>query len=339
MQSDDRAARALAALARPREVFRSAVVAAIEELTAFLAAQRAPAAQRTEQEAIRLGSFAAGHFDVERFSRVLGTVEALEPSRLDALDHALRILKGFAAQGDDLHRVRVRRGADLRDTVRDALSARGRAFNTAHQIELLRTGRTATPVELEYGTLDFRHWNRTERTLAPPLVVEVSGADVQASALTEYLDGAQKVVLVIDGAVAPAPLARLIAPHTFVMQTTDPAGVARLAAFEGPGVVALMPTGAGVALFTYDPSAGAALAQRLVVEQQPDRPKRAVAGGSARQQAEELEWLAHLVRLATAAATAPAPAGGAAAAAEVTPADQLAGWLLRQADLTAVEQP
>jgi hypothetical protein len=336
MQSDDRAARALAALERPREVFRSAVVAAIEEVTVFLAAQRAPVAQRTEQEAVRLGVFAAGHFDVERFSRVVGTVEAMEPARLDALEHALRIMRSFAAQGEDLFRVRVRRGADLRDTVRDALSARGRAFNTAHQIELLRTGRTATPVELEYGTLDFRHWNRTERTLAPPLVVEVNGADVSAGALSEYLDGMQKLVLVIDGVVAPAPLARLIAPHTFVMQTTDAGAVARLAAFDGPGIVAVMPESAKVALFAHDPAAGAALAQRLTVDELPDRPKRAVAGGSARQQAEDLAWLAELRALAAAQTQAAGPAAAEAAAA-VTPADQLAAWLLQQAELPAVE--
>jgi hypothetical protein len=335
MQSEDRTARALAALARPREVFRSAVVAAIEELHVFLAEQRAPAAQRMEQEAVRLGSFAAGHFDVARLSRVLGAVEALEPNRLDALDHALRILKGFAAQGDELYRVRVRRGADLRDTIRDALAARGRAFNTAHQIELLRTGRSTTPVELEYGTLDFRHWNRTERTLAPPLVVEVSGADVHVAALAEYLDGTQKIALLIDGAVAPAPLARLIAPHTFVMQTHDVAAIGRLANFDGPGIVAVMPETAAVARFTWDPSAGSAFAKRLQVEKLPERPKRAVAGGSARQQAEELAWLGQLAALA---AAAPAePAAGAAAESAVTPADQLAAWLLRQSDLAAAE--
>jgi hypothetical protein len=263
-------------------------------------------------------------------------VEAMEPARLDALEHALRIMRSFAAQGEDLFRVRVRRGADLRDTVRDALSARGRAFNTAHQIELLRTGRTATPVELEYGTLDFRHWNRTERTLAPPLVVEVNGADVSAGALSEYLDGMQKLVLVIDGVVAPAPLARLIAPHTFVMQTTDAGAVARLAAFDGPGIVAVMPESAKVALFAHDPAAGAALAQRLTVDELPDRPKRAVAGGSARQQAEDLAWLAELRALAAAQTQAAGPAAAEAAAA-VTPADQLAAWLLQQAELPAVE--
>jgi hypothetical protein len=335
MPSDDRAVRALAELERPREVFRSAVVSAIEELSVFLAAQRAPAADRSAHEAARLGVFAAGHIDMDRFSRLLESVATLEPARLDALEHALRILKGFAAQGEELYRVRVRRGADLRDTIRDALASRGRAFNTAHQVELLRTGRTARPVELEYGTLDFRHWNRTERTLAPPLVVEVAGADLNAGSLAEYLDGAQKLVFVVDGAVAPAPLARLIAPDTFVMQTHDAADVRRLAAFDGAGVVAIMPAADGTALFTHDPSAGASLAQRLEIVRLPDPPRRAVAGGSARRQAEELTWLQQLSTLALSVASVPAAAGQPAAEAE--PADQLAAWLLHQAELDVVE--
>lgn len=337
MPSDDRAVRALADLERPREVFRSAVVSAIDELAAFLAEQRAPAGERSAQEAARLGEFAAGHIDMDRFSRLLGAVTSLEPARLDALDHALRILKGFAAQGEELYRVRVRRGADLRDTIRDALSSRGRAFNTAHQVELLRTGRTATPVELEYGTLDFRHWNRTERMLAPPLVVEVAGADLNAASLAEYMDGAQKFVFIVDGAVAPAPLARLMAPGTFVMQTEDVADVRRLAAFDGPGVVAVLPPADHTALFTHDPSAGATLAQRLEVARLPEPPRRAVVGGSVRRQVEELTWLGQLAGLAATAAAVAVPGAPAPAADAVEPADRLAAWLLHQAELDAVE--
>lgn len=332
MPSDDRSARALIALKRSRDVFHSAVVAAIDEVTAFLAEQRAPAGQRSAQEAVRLGAFGADRLDIERFSQIVGAADTLDPARLDALEHALRVLRGFAAQGDDLYRVSVRRGADLRDTVRDALAARGRAFNTAHHIELLRTGRAGERVELEYGTLDYRHWTRAERLLAPPLVVEVNGSDLNVAGLAEYMDGAQKIVLVVDGAPAPAPLVRLLAPRTFVMQTTDVAALTRVAEFDGPAIAAVMPE--GCAVFAHDPARGASLAQRLRVESVPQPTARAAAGGSARRQAEELAWLTELAHLGTLAEPA-APAADAAPA--VTPADQLAAWLLRQTDLTALE--
>ncbi|CAN5618374.1 hypothetical protein BH23GEM9_BH23GEM9_33900 [soil metagenome] len=338
MQSE-RSARALAALLRSRNAFHSAIVASIDELGTFLMEQRAPIEQRAAQEATRLGVFGADRLDVGRFSLIVGATDLLEPARLDQLEHALRVLKSFAAQGDDLYRIVMRRGADLRDTIRDALSARGRAFNTAHQIEILRTGRAGLHVELEYGSLDFRHWTRAERNLAPPLVVEANGADVQVSGLAEYMDGAQKIVLIIDGATAPAPLSRLIAPHTFVMQTTDPNALDRLGAFDGPGIAAVVPD--GCAVFAHDPSGGGTLAQRLIVEHLPQPVNRGVAGGSARQQAEEIAWLGELARLASLAASPVLAAGlGArppADVAEVAPADQLAAWLLHQADLTVVE--
>jgi hypothetical protein len=333
MPSEDRIAQALAALKRPRDVFHSAVVAAVEEVNAFLAAQRAPAGERATQEAVRLGSFAAQRIDIDRFSRLVGSAETLDPARIDALEHALRVLKGFTGQGDELYHVRVPAGADLRDTVRDALAARGRAFSTAQQIEALRTGHNGRRTDADYGTLEFRHWSKAERLLAPPLVVEVAGTDLYAAGLAEYMDGAQKIVLVVDGPAAPAPLARLIAPKTFVMQATDAAALKRLASFDGPGIAALLPDGA--VEFVHDPARGESLAQRLTVGALPEPSARRAAGaGSATQQADQLAWLAELARIATQARERLPEADEPAA---VTPADQLAAWLLRQTDLTAVE--
>ncbi|HSJ07929.1 MAG TPA: hypothetical protein VK936_14595 [Longimicrobiales bacterium] len=332
MPSDDRIAQALSALKRPRDVFHSAVVTAVEEVNAFLAAQRAPADERAAQESDRLGSFALGHIDIDRFSRLVDEKQVLDPARLEGLEHALRVLKGFAVQGDELYHVRVEEGADLRDTVRDALAVRGRAFSTAQLIEVLRTGHNGRRSDFDYGTLDFRRWSRAERLLAPPLVVEVPGSDLHVAGLAEYLDGAQKIVLVVVGPASPAPLARLIAPRTFVMQTTDPSALRRLAGYDGPGIAALMPEGA-VSL-VHDPSRGESLARRLEVGELPQPSQRAVAGGSVRQQAEELAWLGELARLASAAREL---ADEQPADAVVTPADQLAAWLLRQTDLTAVE--
>jgi hypothetical protein len=329
MQSDDRVARAMAALKRPRDVFHSALVAAVEEISAFLSAQRAPADERAAREAVRLGAFAAGRIDVEVFSRLTGAPDVLDRRRLDGLEHALRVLKGFAVQGDELYHVRVPGGADLRDTVRDALAVRGRAFSTAQQIEMLRHGRNGRRAEIDFGTLDFRQWTRAERLLAPPLVVEVAGADLHVHGLAEYMDGAQKIVLLVSGPAAPAPLARLIAPRTFVMQAIDATAVARLAAHDGPGIAAVMPEGA--VPFVHDPARGGSIAQRLEVAGALPQPTlRGIAGGSVRQQAEDVALLAELVSLASLVPAAEEPAEPAA-----TPADQLAAWLLRQTDLTA----
>jgi hypothetical protein len=332
MPSEDRIDQAMAALKGSRDQFHSAVIAAIEEVSAFIATQRAPEEQRATQEAVRLGAFAAGRIDVDQFSRLLGRREALDPARLEELEHALRVLKGFAHQSDELFRVRMLPGADLRDTVREALATRGRAFSTAHQIDALRTGRNGRTSHMEYGTLDFGHWSKAERRLAPPLIIELEGTDLRAAGLAEYLDGAQKIVLLVNGPAAPAPLARLIGPRTFVLQTTDPAALGRLGSCGGPGIAAVMQEGA--ALFVHDPARGDSLAHRLEVGSMPAPPQRALGGLSAQQQADDLAWLAELDRLAALARDA----AGADAATEpaVTPADQLAAWLLRQTDMSGV---
>jgi len=337
MPSDHRT-RAIEALEAPRQAFRAALVAAIEELSTLLAEQRAPAESRAGQEAVRLGAFAAGRIDVERFSSLVTATTLLEPHQVDVLDKALRILRGFAAQGDELFTLQVRRGTDLRDAIRDALAARGRAFNTAHQVEILRAGR-GVHVELEYGTMDFRSWTRRERMIAPPLVVEVNGADLQPAALAEYMDGAQKIVLLVDGRASPAPLARLVAPSTFVMQTSDASAVRQLSAFPGPGVAAVFQDPKDVALFVHDPAAGRRLADRLKVTQLPERPKGRVAGISTKAQAEELAWLAELQALAAASAEARV-AGDANVSTEpeVTPVDRLAAWLLSQSATEPAQQ-
>jgi hypothetical protein len=330
MPSEDRTTRVLDALSAPRQAFRAALVSAIDELNGVIAEQRAPVAARAGQEAVRLGAFAAGHIDADRFSSIVAAADLLEPAQLDQLAHALRILRSFAAQGDELFHMRVMRNADLRDAVRDALAARGRAFNTAHQVEILRAGR-GVEVELEYGTLDFRHWTRRERLIAPPLVVEINAADVQPAGLAEYLDGNVKVVLVIDGRPAPAPLARLIAPNTFVAQTPRIEDVARLAAYDGPGIVALVDEDADVAHFIHDPARGSRLDERLEVQRLPTRPRGRVAGISVYRQAEELRWLEELKRCAELEA-ANRSERDEAQQVQVTPADQLAAWLLRQGE-------
>lgn len=325
MQFEERTLHALAALSRPRDIFESALLDAIEELTAFIGLQREPVDRRAAQESLRLGEFAAGHIDIDRFSAIVGNgASSLDSTRIDRLEHALQQLRNYAAQHDGMYCIRVQPGVDLRDSVRGGIAARGRIFNTAHQVQMLRTGGSGRGVGDASG---FRSWSRLEKSIAPPLIVEVNGADLQVSGLAEYMDGAQKIVLLVDGGAAPAPLVRLLAPRTFVMQTTDVAELSRLGRYDGPGIAAVLPE--TCARFCHDPSQGESLAHRLDVTFMPEMPRRGVAGGSARQQAEELAWLIELAQLARTPRTA---AAEPAAAHDVSPADQLAAWLLNQVD-------
>jgi hypothetical protein len=322
MQSDDRMTSAMEALRRPREAFAATLTSAIDELDGFLADQAAPEGEHVSQEAARLGVFAAGRIDVERFTALVGRGANVAPGAVERIRRVHELLRTFRNQGDSLYHVRVDRGSDLRDTIRSALAARGRMFNAARHVELLRAGAQINEPD---DTLCFSRWLRSERLLAPPLVVEVEGADLTVDGLAEYLDGAVKIVLLVNGPAAAAPLARLIAPNTFVMQTTDAAAVAALGDFQGAGIAAVLPE--GCALFTHDPARGHHLHQRLRVELVPDTVPRAIGRCNARRQAEENQWLSELARLTDATRaeqeTQPESAAG------VEPVDQLAGWLLR----------
>lgn len=324
MASDDRTLSVLHALSVPRTAFDAALVSAIDELRTFHADQSAPAHERVVQESARLGSFAADRIDAGRFAAIVARAAQVTPAALERLARVLALLVEFRAQGDGLYRIRVEQGADLRDSVRAALAARGRLFNAARQVELLRSGVAVGDLD---APLDFGRWLKAERLLAPPLVVEVDGADLIAEGLAEYLDGALKLALVVRGSAPAAPLARLIAPHTFVMQTTDPSAVAALGAHAGAGIAAVLPD--GCVQFVHDPARGGDLGRRLEVQTLPDAAPRAVGRSSAHRQGEELAWLRELAELAALARAQQQPDD--AHDVTIPAADQLAGWLLRQA--------
>ena len=151
--------------------------------------------------------------------------------------------------------------------------------------------------------------------------------------LSDYLDGRVKIVLIVTEVAPPAPLVRLISPGVFVAQSTDDTPLERLAAWEGPGIVALMSRGAGAARFTHDPGAGAGLAERLTVIELPETPpKRRLGAFTARQQQDELAQLETLHHAGPVAATSAVLPDAAA-----NPVDKLATWLLQQADLSGSE--
>jgi len=327
------ARKALQGLAPRVESFHTALATAEEEIRSFVTHRKGVSEHRTERTLAELGPFAAGRIDPDKFSTLVLDMETLAPEAASVMDRAEEILSGFAA-GTDVHMVSVPRGGDLRDAVKDALSRVGQVFGASRAVELARAGRF-DPDEHNYllSALPFRKWHREERRLAPPLVVELESEDLLPAGLGEFLDGEVKVVLVVKGPTAPAPLARLITPGTYVVQTADPAELVGLARSPHPGVGLLFDeTRPEQARFVHDPDAGAASWQRLVVSHMPEQ----AAVGRGRRAPTWLEELSHLEALARKPAGIEQGAAAEAPAEPATSADQLAAWLLHRTDLTGV---
>lgn len=350
MPSDVRTGIALRALRAPRERFMSAVVAAVEEVRAFLEAHRPSFDGRaTNRAAVELGAFGAGRIDPERFGALLGGGPALDGTAIARVERALHELSGVAAAGDQLFLADVGDHADLHLVVGHALASAGRAFGAAQAVERVRSGRADPADRTLLGPFPFRRWNRAERQIAPPLIVELPGAALHAGALAEYLDGAQKIILLVQPPAPPAALARLITPGVLVMQTTEAADLDEIGRFAGPAVAALVPEGA--ARFVHRPGAGRAPGDRLSVEPLPDGSAiRPLDGMSAFHQREELGLLREMSagyrvpgteERQEASGTGhpapgtppPPPQGAADAAPAAVDADRLAAWLLKQAEL------
>jgi hypothetical protein len=248
--------------------------------------------------------------------------------------------------------VTVEPGGDLRDVVKDGLARLGRAFGAARAVELARSG-VFDPLEHAHllGPLPFRLWNRAERRMAPPLVVEVRGDDCLPAGLGEFMDGAVTIVLVAAGPTTPAPLARLVTPGTFVMQTANVDDLERVRETGHPTVVLLFDEDRPEqAHFVHDPDAGDTPWARLTVQRMPGDADV----GRGRRPPAWLEELMHLKALAEAPpAATPAPPTEAASAgsrpaaaaagepagpgpAPVEPADRLAAWLLARTDVSGL---
>jgi hypothetical protein len=333
MPSDERLQGAHDALRAHDGAFRAAVETAYAQVRAYLAAHGSRSEERARETALELGQFAGGRIDVGRLAAVLGTTRVLDQQEEAVVQRCADVMKEALLRGDSLFVWQVPAGGDLRVTVEEALGTVGRAFGAALVYQAVKAGTYRAEVhEQALRSFPFRRWNRQERLLAPPLVVSVDGASMNAPALAEYLDGAQKIVLVIDAPCAPAPLARLITPHLFVMQCESPAELARLLAADGPAVAALVP--ATAAHFVHDP----ATARLEVTQMRAEAPRTSVGGWSAWQQGEELALLRALAAAETLAAKAMAQVNEAAADATRAPdgdaaigVDELSAWLLAQA--------
>ncbi len=331
MPSDERVAPVMKALAGSRAGFHSAVVSAAGEVEAYLMSHRSAGDGRGKAVSAELGVFGSERIDADRFAALLTEEGPLDEATIAVLRKSLAVLREVASAGDAPYRIDVAPGGDLTGAVDATLADVGSAFGAARVAEMARSGRGATAREDPARGWAFARWNRAEREIAPPLVIEVDGGDLLVAGLGTFLDGRQKLVLVVRGPAPVAPLARLITPGVFVMQTNDTADLVRFAAFEGPGIAALVPEGA--ALFTHDP----ARTPRLTITHMPEEPVRRVVGRvSVFLQNEELKQL-ELLRVAGAEAEALTGQGaGAGTAKAAAPADMLAALLMQQANLTDV---
>ena len=140
MPFDDLRKRALEALAPRREAYHSAVATAVDEVRALLDAQRATGGKKGDRAAAELGLFASGRIDTEQFESLFSGQERLDADAVKAIEAALETLKELVEAGDDLYTVRVRPGADLRETVRAALARAGKAFGAGRAVERARSG-------------------------------------------------------------------------------------------------------------------------------------------------------------------------------------------------------
>jgi hypothetical protein len=328
MPSDDPRVRvAFEALAGPIAEFRAAIAGALVQAEAVLTNATAASDARAARARAELGRFAEGRIDPSAFAALFAHVGHADPAARAGLVRAVSILRGVLDQGEQLFAVAVASGGDLSVAIGAALEQVGQAFGAVQLAELVRSGRyrpeTADPIG---SASDYRRWNAAARRLAPPLVVSLDGADLRAPALSEFCDGRSKLVLVVRGPCAPAPLVRLITPRTLVLQTTDRAGLDRLAEYHGPAVAALVPQGA--ARFLHDPAGGKEPWQRFSMLELPEPPRRALGGASAWQQAEDLEQLATLARTPFKIPTPEAPASPALGESDAV--DRLASWLLTE---------
>jgi len=328
MPSDDRVRLALEALAGPARGFRSTLARTADEVGQLLRAHTASKDNTSARLAAELGPFARDRISVERFASVFPAAPGVNGGAAELVRRAHATLTGLLERGDDLFRVSLDGKSTLRDAVAARLADLGRAYGAAR---VARDAQAQLPPDRHAPALEqfpFARWNRAERRLAPPLVVEARGADLLAAGLAEFLDGHVKLVLVVSGETSPAPLARLIAPGSYVQQAGAAADLAGFAAWDGPGIAALVPETCG--RFVHDPRAGRTAPERLRIEHLPEAPRKGIDGISVEQQADELALLRSLAQ------PTGAPAGGLAAggAAPASPTDQLSAWLLAHTDLT-----
>lgn len=307
--------------------FRSSLATAVGLLRGSLAQVTGDSKKKQEIAEKSLGSFAAGRIDASRFEEFATNKTTVEASAGPIIERALDVMVELMDSGDALNRVRLEEGQNLRCLLSRTTKNIGRAFGAAQAVELAKVGNY---IEAEHGgwfdAYLYKNWSAVQRNLAPAIVVELADGSAQATNIGEYVDGNFKAILVYGEDCPPAPLARLITPGVFVLQTSDCLGLDDFLSFEGPGIAAVVPQGA--ARFAHDPRRGSTLAQRLVGVEIPDSLSLRHSGGlSVTQQQQDLAQLQALASAETLTAAAEEPA------AKANPVDKLAAFLLGNAHL------
>ena len=320
MQSDPRVQQALSAVAAQRARFRGAIESGRGQMRAYLATHGADAGERTMSAAVELGSFASGRIDTNRFASVFSATGLLGYEMAERIERCIQVLDELLVRGDGLFTAKVPQGGNLRSTVDSAFGEAGRAFGAVLAFQAAKTGSYKAEHDRLIRSFSFGRWNRSERQIAPPLVVEVDGEDFAGEQLAGFIDGSIRIIAVVRSPSSPAPLARLITPGVLVVQSVKAEALSVLSGFEGPGVAALVP--AGAAAFVHDPRAGSTLRNRLRIDVMPAAPTRSVGARSVWQQREELSQLTALSTIA---------------AEETAQVDTLASWLLQAGGFGAAQ--
>lgn len=334
MPSDQSATRALQALAVRVAAFRAAVATARDDMRDHLESHRGVERDLRQSAALALGAFASGRIDPQRFGTLLADERALAPEAAALLETCVDVADELLARGDALFVHRIPSGGLLRGKVDAALAEVGRAFAAARVFQSVRRGAATLPAhDSMLRNFPFALWSRAERELAPPLVIQLDGADLRAEHLVEYLDGAVRIALVVDAPAPPAPLVRLISPTVLVLQTSDVTALDALQRSTGPAVAALLPEGCAELL--HDPRAGARLDERLTITRPAIESKGEALGWrsarQARDEAAQLEALAELCRAARDVSVVVVPPLGDGSQNGEGSVDAVAAWLLAQA--------
>jgi hypothetical protein len=339
MPSDSRVARALDAFAPFVERYRGAVASTLEDVRGHLARGRSDTDERARRLGEQLGPFAGGRIDAGRLAAVLADPHALDASALERLERVSAVLADLVSDGTALFTLAVQPGGDLAAGVSTRLASIGRAFAAARIAAAACRGGQSSGLD-EARALEafpFGAWTAAERRLAPPLVVTVQGTDFTPAGLATFLDGAQKLVLIVEGPAAPAALVRLITPGVLVVQAHDPADLDPVGRWAGAAVAALVEPPAP--RFVHDPAGGADPWQRLAPQELLDVPLAPVGPFSIAQQAEELRQLQALAARPPLRADAPAVEHAPVASVDGSePVERLAAWLVQHAIVPVTTQ-
>ena len=271
--------------------FRSSLATTVGILRSSLAQVTGDSAKKQEMAEKSLGSFGAGRIDAQLFDKLAVNKATVAAGAGPVIERALDVMVELMDAGDSLNRVKLSEGQNLRCLMSRTLKNIGRAFGAAYAVELAKADMFD---ESEHaGMFDaylYKNWSPAQRALAPAIIIELANGSAQTTNLSEFVDGNQKVVLVYGEDCPPAPLARVISPGMFVLQTTDCLGLEDFLSYQGPGIAAVVPQDA--ARFAHDPRRGTTLSSRMAGVELPDAPNFKARGGlSLKQQQEDLAQL------------------------------------------------